>query len=53
MKIYVAQISKSCLGSVEIIVEKGENAVHQHFLLFPQYFKSFFFFQGRDCVVKD
>ena len=26
---------------VENIVEKGENAVHQHFLLFPQCFLPF------------
>ena len=31
--------SKLVLGSVENIVGKGENAGHQHFLLFPQYFQ--------------
>ena len=47
---------KFLLGSVENIVEKGENAGYQHFLLFPQCFQwAFFFFlkvvKSRDCVV--
>ena len=32
-----------CLGKVENIVGKGENAGDQHFLLFPQYFQRFDF----------
>ena len=38
---------KFLLGSVENIVEKGENAGYQHFLLFPQCFQEAFFSQGR------
>ena len=30
----------NCLGSVENIVGKGENAGNQHFLLFQQCFRS-------------
>ena len=30
---------KFVLGRVDDIVGKGENAVHQHFLLFPQCFQ--------------
>ena len=40
---------------VEHILEEGENADYQHFLLFPQCFsKSFFFMviETWDCVVK-
>ena len=33
--------------SVEKIVEKGENAGDLHFVLFPQYFQKFLFFQGH------
>ena len=36
---YVNQKSKFALGRVENIVEKGENAGYQHFLLFPQCFQ--------------
>ena len=35
-KIIVTEKLKSVLGMVENIVGKGENAVYQHFLLFPQ-----------------
>ena len=38
-KISVTQKLKSILGRVENIVGKGENAGHQHFLLFPQCFQ--------------
>ena len=42
------------LDRVENIVEKGENAGYQHFLLFPQCFKRLFprIVKCRDCVVK-
>ena len=42
-------------GRVENIVGKGENAVYQHFLLFPQCFQKDFLFKvikSQDCVVK-
>ena len=35
---------KFALGRVENIVEKGENAGYQHFLLFPQCFQKFLSF---------
>ena len=38
-KINVTQKMKIKLGRVENIVGKGENAGHQHFLLFPQCFQ--------------
>ena len=34
----IAKMTISLCHRVEIIVEKGENAGHQHFLLFPQIF---------------
>ena len=39
MKIGLTQKFKFCLGSVENIVGKGENAGYQHFLLFLQCFQ--------------
>ena len=42
-------------NEVENIVEKGENAGYQHFLLFPQCFKKASLsgsFKNGDCVVK-
>ena len=36
---YVSHTLKFVLGKVENIVGKGENAGHQHFLLFPQCFQ--------------
>ena len=41
-KVHVAQMRKIVSVCIENIVEKGENAGYQHFLLFPQGF----------CVVK-
>ena len=45
-----------CLGEDrKIIVEKGENAYDQHFLLFPQCFHSaccLRVVKSKDCVVK-
>ena len=38
---------KLVLGGVENIVEQGENAGHQHFLIFPQCFQKSNLFQGR------
>ena len=38
IEINVAQKLKFVYGMVENIVEKGENAGYQHFLLFPQCF---------------
>ena len=38
-KIDLNEISKLILGRVENVVGKGENAVHQHFLLFRQNFQ--------------
>ena len=46
---------KFVLGRVENIVGKGENAGHQHFLLFPAMFSNGFFpsvVKSWDCVVK-
>ena len=37
-KIYVVEMTISAFDRVENIVGKGENAGHQHFLLFPQCF---------------
>ena len=41
------------LWDVENIVEKGENAGYQHFLLFPQCFQKLFLsgLLRQDCVV--
>ena len=38
-KIHVTRKLKFVLGRVENIVGKGENAVYQHFLLFPKCFQ--------------
>ena len=38
-KLNVTQKQKFCLGWVENIVGKGENAGYQHFLLFPLCFQ--------------
>ena len=38
-KIHVNQILKIVLGRIENIAGKGENAGHQHFLLFQQFFQ--------------
>ena len=38
-KIYMTQKLNFVLGRLENIVGKGENAGHQHFLLFPQCFQ--------------
>ena len=38
-KINVNEVFKIGLGKIENIVGKGENAGHQHFLLFPQCFQ--------------
>ena len=46
-KMNVNKNLKFVLERVENIVEKGENAGYQHFLLFPQCFQKAFFFQGR------
>ena len=40
-KLNLAEQLKFVLGRVENIVEKGENADDQHFLLFPQCFQKF------------
>ena len=37
-KIYLTKRLKFVLGMVENILGKGENADHQHFLLFPECF---------------
>ena len=42
-KIMVTQILKFVLGRIENIVGKRENAVYQHFLLFPLCFQKFSF----------
>ena len=42
-KIILTQKLKFVLGRVDNIVEKGENAGYQHFLLFQQCFQSFHF----------
>ena len=39
VKINLTENLKFVMGRVENIVEKGENAGYQHFLLFPQYFQ--------------
>ena len=55
-KISVSEILKFVLGWVENIVEKRENAGHQHSLLFSaRLIKRLFFFKvrkSRDYVVK-
>ena len=38
----VTKMMNSVSGRVQNIVEKGENAGHQHFLLFPQCFQKTF-----------
>ena len=42
-KINVTEKLKFVLGRVESIMGKGENAVYQHFLLFPYCFQTAFF----------
>ena len=39
----VTQKLKFAMGRVQNIVGKGENAVYQHFLLFPQCFQKGYF----------
>ena len=53
-KTNVAEKLTFVFGRVENIVGKGENAGHQHFLLFPQCFQVFFFrvIISRDRMVK-
>ena len=53
-KIIVTEKLKIVLGRIENIVEKGENAGYQHFLLFPQCFQKAYYgvVKSRDCVVK-
>ena len=53
-KINVNQKLKFNMGKVENIVENGENAGYQHFLLFPQCFQKVSFsgsLKSPDCVV--
>ena len=38
-KLNIAKMITFLLGRIENIVRKGENAGHQHFLLFPQCFR--------------
>ena len=45
----VLQKLKFVIGLVENIVGKGENAVYQHFLLFPQCFQKAYV-KSQDCV---
>ena len=56
-KIYMTDILKFVLGWVEIIVGKGENACHQHFLLFSDCLQKVSFSgslkKSLDCDVKD
>ena len=54
-KINVTQKLKFVLERVENIVGKGENAVYEHFLLYPQCFQrtlSLRVVKSKDCVVK-
>ena len=54
-KLNLAEKLKFVLGRVENILEKGENAGDQHFLLFPECFQKASFsgvFKSWDCVVK-
>ena len=46
-KISVTENLKFDFARVENIVEKGENAGYQHFLLFPQFFSDGFFRVGK------
>ena len=51
----VTKVMSYGFDMVENIVEKGENAGYQHFLLFPQCFQKSFSLQvikGWDCVIK-
>ena len=53
-KSHVTEMMISVFGRIENIVEKGENAGYQHFLLFPQCFQQLSV-QGcynRDCEIK-
>ena len=45
-KINVTKAVKFVLGREDNIVREGENAGHQHFLLFPTMFSTVFFLQG-------
>ena len=53
-KLNVAEMIVYIYDRIENIVGKGENAGHQHFLLFPQSFQKPSFSEplSRDCVVK-
>ena len=53
-KISVTHKLKFVFARLEEVVEKGENAVNQHFLHFLTMFSKAFFgvVKSRDCVVK-
>ena len=48
------KIMIAVLVKVENIVRKGENAGHQHFLLFPQFVLKLLYrdMESQDCMVK-
>ena len=51
----MARIPKFVFQRIENILEKGENAVYQHFLFFPTLFSKLFFpgdVKNRDHAVK-
>ena len=55
-KINVTEKLKFVFERVENIVEKGENAGYQYFLLFPQCFQKASYsgpLKSQDCVVKE
>ena len=53
-RILMTQKLKFVLGRVEKILEKGENAGYQHFLIFPKCFQKLSFpgVKNREYVVK-
>ena len=53
-KLNIFKMTISLYNRVENTVGKGENADYQHFLLFSQFSKAFFFrvVKSRDCLVK-
>ena len=54
-KVSVTKKLRTVLGRLENIVEKGENAGYQHFLLFPLCFKKGSFsmvLKSLDCVFR-
>ena len=54
-KLSLAKMMIPAFDGIENVVGKGENAMYQHFLLFPTMISKDFFLgvnKSRDCMVK-